>query len=176
MAVQSWNVQWAATIATVSRSARLHLWAFYTNMRRMNETTNETAAKRATDSGELERRYLAGPDARQGCRKAGRVASRRQSASGLCRGTGITLGDRDVREERAPSRLHAPSRRSAWQRRGLPNGQICVSGIGLATTQRRPTSLGCRDGGGISRLAWGAGQPAADRRCHSRRRKSQLGT
>ena len=72
---------------------------------------------------------------------------------------GITLGDRDVREERALNRLHVPSRRSAWQRRGLANGQICVWGIGLATTQRRPTSLGCRDGGGISRLAWVRGGP-----------------
>jgi len=30
------------TIAIALRSVRLHLWAFYTDMRRMNETTNET--------------------------------------------------------------------------------------------------------------------------------------
>src|SRR5262249_12821761 len=124
-----------------------------------NETTNETAA----ESGRLtlassSAGILLGLTCGKVTCKAGRAASRRQSASGLCPGTGITLGDRDVREERAPSRLHAPSRRSAWQRR-LPSGQICFSGIGLATTQRRPTSLGCRDGGGISRLAWVRGGP-----------------
>src|SRR5262249_36271013 len=72
-----------------------------------NETTNETAA----ESGRLtlassSAGILLGLTRGKVARKAGRAASRRQSASGLCRGTGITLGDRDVREERAPSRLH----------------------------------------------------------------------
>ena len=44
LAAQSRNVKWVAITATPSRNVRLHLWAFYIDMRRMNETTNETAA------------------------------------------------------------------------------------------------------------------------------------
>ena len=36
------NAQRAATTAIALKSVRLHLWAFYNDMRRMNETTNET--------------------------------------------------------------------------------------------------------------------------------------
>ena len=40
--VQNWNVQWAATRARHPEACAYTFWAFYTDMRRMKETTNET--------------------------------------------------------------------------------------------------------------------------------------
>jgi len=42
LVAQSRNAQWAATTAIALRSVRLHLWAFYADMRRITETINET--------------------------------------------------------------------------------------------------------------------------------------
>ena len=45
--VQNWNVQWAATRARHPEACAYTFWTFYTDMRRMNETTNDYAALQA---------------------------------------------------------------------------------------------------------------------------------